>query len=122
MPMTETMGDNIKFGFALLLLAAGVVGFYMLSEQAMILRVMCIFVGLGASVAVARFTVPGQQFFDFSRDSLNETRKVVWPTRKETIQTTGVVFAFVLVMAVTLWVTDKSLEWILYDLVLGWKR
>ena len=120
--MTDTMGDNIKFAIALLLLAAGVVGFYMLSEQAMILRVLSVFAGLGACVTVARFTFPGQQFFDFSRDSLNETRKVVWPTRKETIQTTGVVFAFVLVMAVMLWITDKSLEWLLYDLVLGWKK
>jgi preprotein translocase subunit SecE len=51
-----------------------------------------------------------------------ETKKVVWPTRKETMQTTGIVFAFVLAMAIVLWVTDKSLEWVLYDLVLGWKK
>ena len=74
--MTETMGDNIKFGFALLLLAAGVVGFYMLSEQAMIVRVLCIFAGIGVSAAVARLTAPGQQFIDFARDSITETRKV----------------------------------------------
>ena len=120
--MTETMGDNIKFGFALLLLAAGVVGFYMLSEQAMIVRVLCIFAGIGVSAAVASLTAPGQQFIDFARDSITETRKVVWPTRKETIQTTGVVFLFLLLMAIMLWVTDKSLEWLLYDVVLGWKR
>ena len=51
-----------------------------------------------------------------------EAKKVVWPTRKETVQTTGIVFAFVLVMAIMLWITDKSLEWVLYDLVLGWKK
>jgi preprotein translocase subunit SecE len=120
--MTETMGDNIKLGFALLLLVAGVVGFYMLSDQATIVRVLCIFAGIGASVAVVSLTAPGQQFFDFARDSINETRKVVWPTRKETFQTTGVVFLFVLAMAIMLWVTDKSLEWLLYDVVLGWKK
>ena len=120
--MTETMGDNIKFGFAVLLLVAGIAGFYMLSEQAMIIRVLCIFAGIGTSVAAASFTIPGQRFFDFARESINETRKVVWPTRKETFQTTGVVFLFVLVMAIMLWVTDKSLEWLLYDVVLGWKK
>jgi preprotein translocase subunit SecE len=51
-----------------------------------------------------------------------ETKKVVWPSRKETVQTTGIVFAFVLVMAIVLWMTDKGLEWVLYDLVLGWKK
>jgi preprotein translocase subunit SecE len=51
-----------------------------------------------------------------------EAKKVVWPTRKETLQTTGIVFAFVVVMAITLWITDKTLEWVLYDLVLGWKK
>lgn len=120
--MTEAMGDNIKFGLALVLLAAGVVGFYTLSDQAMILRVLCVLGGVGAGVAVASFTAPGQQFFDFARDSINETRKVVWPTRKETLQTTGVVFLFVLAMAIMLWITDKSLEWLLYDVVLGWRK
>lgn len=116
------MVDKIKIGFALLLLVAGIAGFYALSDQAMILRVLCIFAGIGASVAVASFTAPGQQFFDFSRESINETRKVVWPTKKETLQTTGIVFLFVLAMAIMLWITDKSLEWLLYDLVLGWKK
>ena len=51
-----------------------------------------------------------------------ETKKVVWPSRKETLQTTGIVFAFVLTMAIVLWMTDKTLEWVLYDLVLGWKK
>jgi len=106
----------------LLLLAAGVTGFYLLREQPMILRVLSVFAGLGAGVAVAWFTEPGRRFFDFSREAVVETKKVVWPSRKETIQTTGIVFAFVLVMAIVLWMTDKGLEWVLYDLVLGWKK
>ena len=51
-----------------------------------------------------------------------EVKKVVWPTRKETLQTTAAVFAFVVVMAVFLWISDKALEWILYDLIMGWKK
>jgi preprotein translocase subunit SecE len=99
-----------------------VTGFYLLREQPMILRVLSVFAGLGAGVAVAWFTEPGRRFFDFSREAVVETKKVVWPSRKETIQTTGIVFAFVLVMAIVLWMTDKGLEWVLYDLVLGWKK
>ncbi len=64
----------------------------------------------------------GKQLLAFGRDAWRETQKVVWPTRKEAMQMTGYVFAFVFVMALFLWLTDKTLEWVLYDLVLGWKR
>ncbi len=116
------MADKIKFALALVLLAAGVVGFYLLSEQAMILRVLSVLAGVAASIAVAWFTEPGQRFFVFSREAVAETKKVVWPSRKETMQTTGMVFAFVVVMAVFLWLTDKTLEWVFYDLILGWRK
>ena len=116
------MADKLKFMLALLLLAAGVAGFYLLGQQPMILRVLSVLAGLGAGIAVAWFTEPGRRFFDFSREAVVETKKVVWPSRKETMQTTGIVFAFVLVMALVLWMTDKGLEWVLYDLVLGWKK
>jgi preprotein translocase subunit SecE len=115
------MGDKIKFALALLLVAAGVAGFYLLAEQATILRVLPVLGGLLAGAAVAWFTEPGQRFFVFSRESWGETKKVVWPSRKETVQTTGAVFAFVVIMAVFLWLADKSLEWVFYDLILGWK-
>ncbi len=115
------MADKLKFALALALLAAGVVGFYLLSEQALVLRVLSVLVGLGAGVAVASLSEPGRRFIGFAREAITETKKVVWPSRKETTQTTGLVFAFVVVMAVFLWLTDKSLEWVLYDLVLGWK-
>lgn len=116
------MADKIKFALALLLLAAGIAGFYLLAEQAMILRVLAVLAGLGSAIAVAHFTEPGREFFAFARDSVAEAKKVVWPSRKETLQTTAAVFAFVVVMAVFLYLTDKSLEWVLYDLVLGWKQ
>jgi len=73
-------------------------------------------------LAVAWFTEPGQTFFAFGRESWTETKKVVWPTRKEATQTTAAVFGFVVIMAVFLWISDKSLEWVLYDLILGWKK
>ena len=64
----------------------------------------------------------GREFVVFARESLAEVKKVVWPTRKETMQTTTAVFAFVFVMALFLWLSDKTLEWVLYDLILGWRK
>jgi preprotein translocase subunit SecE len=116
------MADKLKFVAALLLVAAGIAGFYILSERALVLRVLSVLLGLAAGLAVAWSTEPGQQFVVLARESVVEAKKVVWPTRKETMQTTGIVFAFVLAMAVMLWITDKSLEWVLYDLVLGWRK
>jgi len=116
------MVDKLKFALALLLVVAGVAGFYLLAEQAMVLRVLAVLAGVIAGGAVAWFTEPGQRFAVFANEAVTETKKVVWPSWKETIQTTGIVFAFVAVMAVFLWLTDKTLEWALYDLILGWKR
>ncbi|MDY0012104.1 MAG: preprotein translocase subunit SecE [Rhodocyclaceae bacterium] len=115
------MADKLKFGLALVLIAAGVVGFYLLSEQAMILRVLVVLAGVAAGAFVAWQSEPGRRFAIFARETVAETKKVVWPSRKETVQTTGIVFAFVVMMALFLWVTDKTLEWVLYDLILGWK-
>ncbi|MHB1358532.1 MAG: preprotein translocase subunit SecE [Rhodocyclaceae bacterium] len=116
------MVDKLKFVLALLLVAAGIAGFYFLSEQAMVLRVLAVLLGVVAGAAVAWFTEPGQRFVVLAGESVVEAKKVVWPSRKETLQTTGIVFAFVLVIAIFLWLTDKTLEWVLYDLVLGWRK
>ncbi|MDX9943903.1 MAG: preprotein translocase subunit SecE [Azonexus sp.] len=116
------MADKVKFSLALFILAAGVAGFYLLSEQAMILRVLAVLVGFALSIVVAWKTEPGQRFFVFANEAVLESRKVVWPSRKETVQTTAIVFAFVVVMALFLYLADKSLEWVLYDLVLGWRK
>ena len=78
--------------------------------------------GVLAAAAVAWLSEPGRQFMTFAVESWAEVKKVVWPTRKETMQTTGAVFAFVVVMAVFLWISDKALEWVLYDLIMGWKK
>ena len=116
------MADKIKVGVAVLLLIAGVAGFYLLSENAMVWRVASVLGGVAAGAAVAWFTEPGRRFFEFAKEAKEETKKVSWPTRKESLQTAGAVFAFVVVMAAFLWVSDKSLEYLLYDLILGWKR
>jgi preprotein translocase subunit SecE len=114
--------DVAKLVIAAALVVAGVVGYYWLAESALILRVLAVIGGLIAGAAVAWFTVPGREFAVFSGEAVAEVKKVVWPTRKETIQTTAAVFAFVLVMAVFLWLSDKTLEWVLYDLILSWKK
>ena len=114
--------DRAKVVLAVAAVLAGVVGFYLLAGQPAILRIAVFVAGLGVGAAIAWFSGPGQQFFAFAKDSWAETRRVVWPERKETTQVTLIVFAFVLAMALFLWLVDKSLEWVLYDLILGWKK
>ncbi len=116
------MADKLKFVLAILLLVAGIAGFYMLSEQLLVVRVLCVLAGLAAALVVARFSEPGRRFAQFAHEAIVETKKVVWPTRRETVQVTGLVFAFVFVMAIFLWLTDKSLEWVLYDVLLSWRK
>ena len=116
------MVDKIKLAVAAALIAAGIAGYYLLAAQSILLRVAAVLAGVVAAIAVAWTSAYGQQFAAFAREALVEVRKVVWPTRKETMQTTAAVFAFVVVMAVFLWMSDKTLEWVLYDLILGWKR
>jgi len=116
------MVDKIKLAVAGALVAAGIAGYYLLAAQSILLRIAAVIAGVVAAVATAWTSAYGQQFAAFAREALVEVRKVVWPTRKETMQTTAAVFAFVVVMAVYLWVSDKTLEWVLYDLILGWKK
>ena len=116
------MIDKVKLGAAVALVALGVWGYYWLADNALVLRVLAVIAGLLAAGAVAWWSEPGRQFAVFAGESVGEVKKVVWPTRKETVQTTAAVFAFVVVMAVFLWMTDKVLEWVLYDLIMGWKK
>jgi preprotein translocase subunit SecE len=90
-------------------MAAGIAGFYYLRDSAMVIRVVSVLMGFLLAVTVAWFTVQGKQFYTFSREASEETKKVVWPKRKETIQMTGLVFAFVVVMAIFLWMVDAGL-------------
>ncbi len=118
----STGADKAKLAVAGVLVIAAVVAFYALARQDMWMRVAALVVLLIAAVATFFTSEVGKQLIAYGHDSVREVRKVVWPTRKEALQMTGYVFAFVFVMALFLWMTDKTLEWVLYDLILGWKR
>lgn len=124
-PPVETVStgaDKAKLAVAGLLVIGAVVAFYALGKQDQWVRILALLALLVVGVAVFFTSESGKQLIAYGQDSIKEVKKVVWPTRKEAIQMTGYVFAFVFVMALFLWVTDKTLEWVLYDLVLGWKR
>ena len=116
------MIDKAKLGAAVALVALGVWGYYWLADSPLVVRILAVVAGLVAAGAVAWWSEPGKQFALFAGESVAEVKKVVWPTRKETMQTAAAVFAFVVVMALFLWMTDKVLEWLLYDLIMGWKK
>ena len=115
-------GDKVKVVLAVCAVIAGVVGFYLLSGKPTVVRAGTLVGALLVAIAIASTAEPGRNFIGFARESVREARKVVWPTRKEAMQITAVVFGFVLVMAIFLWGTDKILEFLLYDLILGWKK
>lgn len=124
-PQVETVSsgaDKAKLAAAGVLVLGAVAAFYLLSAQPLWARVIALLVLLAAAVGVFLVSETGKQLIAFGQDSARETKKVVWPSRKEAMQMTGYVFAFVVVMALFLWFTDKTLEWLLYDLVLGWRR
>jgi len=114
--------DKIKVALAICAVVAGVVGFYLLADKPAVMRAGALVAGLFLAVMLAWTSAIGREFLGFAKESIREAKKVVWPTRKEAMQITAVVFGFVLVMAIFLWGTDKLLEFLLYDLILGWKR
>ena len=118
----STAADRMKIGLAILAVIGGLAGFYLLAQQPLVFRIGAVLAGLIVGVVIAATSEPGKRFFAFGREAVAETKKVVWPSRKETIQTTAVVFGFVFIMAIFLWATDKTLEFTLYDLVLGWRK
>ncbi len=124
-PPVETVStgaDKAKLAAAALLVVSAVVAFYALGAQDLWLRVAALLAIMVVAGAVFFTSESGKQLIAYGKDSVKEVRKVVWPTRQEAMQMTGYVFAFMVVMALFLWVTDKTLEWVLYDLLLGWKR
>ena len=118
----STSADKARLAAAGLLVVGGVAAFYLLNQQSLWLRVIALLVLIAAAVGVFLTSSQGKELIGFSQDAIKEMRKVVWPTRPEATQMTLYVFAFVVVMALFLWLVDKGLEWVLYDLVLGWKR
>lgn len=118
----NTGADKAKMAVSVLLVIAGVVGFYMLAKQGAIVQWGALIASIVAAVAVFVSSELGKEFVAFARDAVREAKKVVWPARKEAMQMTAYVFAFVVIMAIFLWLTDKTLEWAIFDLLLGWRK
>lgn len=113
--------ERIKLGLAVLVVAAGIVGYSVLDGQNSLLRAGVFVASLIVAVLIIWFSDTGRRLVAFSRDAYTEVRRVHWPSRKEATQMTGIVFVFVAVMAILLWLIDKGLGWIIYGLLLGWK-
>ncbi len=118
----STGADKAKLAGAVVLAVGAVVAFYLLARQGSLAQWAALLVGLAAAVGAFASSESGRQLWAFGRDAWREVKKVVWPTRKEAIQMTAYVFAFVAVMSVFLWFTDKTLEWVFFDLILGWRK
>ncbi len=113
--------DLFLVTLAVLAAVAGVLGFTFLTEQPTLARVGVLIGGLVLALVIAWFSQSGKRFLAYARESYEETKRVVWPSRKETVTTTGIVFGFVVIMAIFLFLVDKSLEWVLYDTLLSWR-
>jgi preprotein translocase subunit SecE len=104
--------DKAKIALAVACVVGGVVAYYWFAQLPVVVRILMVLAGLGAGAAVAYTSEPGKQFFAFAQEAWAEAGRVSWPARKETIQTTGVVFAFVVVMALFLFAVDSILAWV----------
>ena len=118
----STGADKAKLVAAGALVLGALVAFYFLSSRGSLAQWSALIVCLVAAVAGFTTSESGRQLIAFGRDAWREVKKVVWPTRKEATQVTLYVFAFVVVMALFLWLTDKTLEGVFYDLILGWRK
>jgi preprotein translocase subunit SecE len=119
---TVTTGaDKARLAAAVALVISSLAGFYLLGKQGAIAQWGALIVGLIAAAVVFFSSETGRELIAFGRDAWREVRKVVWPERKEAIQMTAYVFGFVLIMAIFLWLTDKTIEWVFYDLILRWR-
>ena len=120
----STSNDKFKVALAVVAVIAGVVGFFYLTGQnkPALVAAGALVAGLVFAVLLLWTSATGRDFLNFAKESVRETKKVVWPTRREATQITGIVFAFVVVTAIFLWGTDKILEFLMYDVILGWKQ
>ena len=118
----STGADKAKVGAAAALAVAAIVAYYLLGRQGALVQWAALLVCLAVAVVVFLTSETGRRLVGFGQDSWREVKKVVWPTRKEAVQITAYVFGFVVIMALFLWLTDKTLEWVFYDLILGWRK
>jgi preprotein translocase subunit SecE len=119
----STSNDKIKVALAVVVAIAGVIGFFYLKGQNKPAYMSGVALGAGLVFAVLLLWISstGRDFLNFAKEAVRETKKVVWPQPREAAQITGIVFAFVFVMALFLWGTDQALQLVLYDWILGWK-
>ncbi len=110
--------DGLKWGLVAVLVFAGAYGNYYFAAESLLIRVVGLLVLAGVAGVVALQTVKGEAFWTLVKDAKTEIRKVVWPTRQETLQTTLIVVAVVLVMGLILWGLDSLLGW-LVSLIIG---
>lgn len=118
----NTGADKAKLAVAAILVVAALAAYYLLGKQGPLVQWSALLLGLAAAAGSFFSSESGRELIAFGRDAWREVKKVVWPARKEAIQITVYVFGFVLIMALFLWLTDKTLEWLFYDLILGWKK
>ncbi len=118
----NTTADKAKLAAAAALVAVSLVAYYALSKQGALFQWLGLLAGLAVAVVVFLTSESGKALLAFGQESTKEIKKVVWPARREAIQMTLYVFGFVFVMALFLWLADKTLEWFFYDLILGWKK
>jgi preprotein translocase subunit SecE len=110
--------EKVRFVLAVVLVATGIAGFYLLGDKPAIVRLLSVLGGMALALAAVWTTQAGRDGREYVKEAIAEAHRVVWPTRKETIQMTGVVFALVVVMAIFMWVVDSSLLWVV-KLVMG---
>ncbi|REL30989.1 preprotein translocase subunit SecE [Thalassotalea euphylliae] len=104
--------DGVKWGVIFLLLGGAVVGNFYFAEQSVLLRAVGVVAAIIVAGLVAMQTEKGRTFVAFAKESRTEVRKVVWPTRQEAVQTTGIVLVATLIMSLLLWGLDSVLFWV----------
>ena len=109
--------DGLKWLVVVLLVAVGVVGNSLYSEESLLYRVLALLALAVVAVFVALQTAKGKAFFTLFKEAKNEIRRVVWPTRQETLQTTGMVVVVVLLIGLFLWGLDSLLAWIVSSVI-----
>ena len=109
--------DNIKLGIAVLILAAGFYGFYHFADQPQLYRVLGVLLFVIIAAGIALTTTKGRALTSFMQAARIETRKMVWPTQTETLQTTAVVLVMVLLVGIFLWLLDMLLAWIMQMII-----
>lgn len=110
--------DILLVSLAVVFALAGVCAFSLMSDQTLLLRLIALIGGLALAVVIGWISPSGKRFIIYGQESYSELRRVVWPSRKETLNSSGMVLAFVLAVAIFLFIVDKLIEWSLYDFLL----